>query len=92
MPYNTDSKSLIFISYAREDFKSAKKLFSDFLELKNCGLQPWLDKESLVPGKVWEDEIKDAVENSRYVLPLFSSISIKKEDMFKKSLSLCWRQ
>ena len=81
MPYNTDSKSLIFVSYAREDFKAAKKLF---LELKNCGLKPWLDKESLVPGKVWEDEIKEAVENSKYVLPLFSSISIKKRGYIQK--------
>jgi hypothetical protein len=84
MPYNTDSKALIFISYAREDFKAAKKLFLDFLELQNFGLQPWLDKESLVPGKIWEDEIKNAVENSRYVLPLFSSTSIKKRGYIQK--------
>jgi len=44
------AKTRIFICYAREDELSARRLFND---LKKAGLDPWLDKESLLPGQEW---------------------------------------
>ncbi len=65
----------VFISYEREDSVSAKRLCND---LKKAGLKPWLDKYTILPGQNWKEEIKDAIKNSRYFIPIFSSTSIKK--------------
>ena len=65
----------VFISYAREDTDAAKKLYQD---LKDSGLNPWLDKYKLLPGQNWENEIEDAIRKSKYFIPLFSSTSVKK--------------
>ena len=42
----------IFVSYAREDLKTAKKLHTD---LKAHGFDPWLDEENLLAGENWRD-------------------------------------
>jgi len=52
----------VFISYAREDSNAAKSLYED---LKKANLNPWLDKESILPGQNWESEIGKAIKNSR---------------------------
>jgi hypothetical protein len=38
----------VFISYAREDIRAAKRLYED---LKNAGLRPWLDKTNILGGQ-----------------------------------------
>ena len=65
----------VFISYAREDVDAAKRLQKD---LKDAGLNPWLDKEELLPGQIWENQIEDAISKSRYFIPLFSKTSVDK--------------
>jgi hypothetical protein len=72
---NNKPAKTVFISYAREDFESAKRIYND---LKKAGLAPWLDKYTILPGQNWKDKIKDAIKNSRYFIPIFSSTSIKK--------------
>ena len=42
---------MVFICYAREDLEEAKRLCDS---LKIVGLDPWFDKESLMPGQKWE--------------------------------------
>jgi hypothetical protein len=68
-------KKKIFISYARENLKDAKKLFGD---LKQHGFDPWLDEENLLAGQDWRQSIRKAIKNSDYVVILLSSISISK--------------
>ena len=68
-------ENTVFISYAREDSDAAKRLAKD---LKEAGLNPWLDKEELLPGQNWENQIEDAISKSRYFIPLFSKISVAK--------------
>ena len=65
----------VFISYAREDAKEAQRLYD---HLKNAGLNPWLDKVNILPGEDWTIAIKRAIEQSRFVIPLFSSYSVSK--------------
>jgi hypothetical protein len=65
----------VFISYAREDFEAAKKIYAD---LHKAGFSPWLDKKNLIPGQNWEQEIQDAISESRYFIALFSTTSVKK--------------
>jgi TIR domain len=69
------SPSTIFISYAREDAQSAERVYKD---LKNAGLNPWLDKEAILPGYKWKFAIYQAIKNSRFFIPLFSSKSVEK--------------
>ncbi len=51
----------VFISYAREDYKIARKLYHD---LRKAGVKPWLDEEDLLPGKKWKVEIEKAIRGS----------------------------
>ena len=74
----------VFISYAREDAEAAKRLQDD---LKSAGLNPWLNKERLLPAQNWREEIsKTIIEKSRYFIPLFSSTSIRKIDVVQREI------
>ncbi len=73
----------VFISYAREDANSAKKLYKD---LSDAGLEPWLDLESLLPGQRWKSVISDAIRKSSYFIPLLSSNSVGKRGFVQKEL------
>ena len=74
----------IFISYAEEDYPSAKRLY-DYL--KNAGLNPWLDKENLRPGENKEITIRNVIKTCNYFIPLLSSISTKKRGDVQKELN-----
>ncbi len=80
-------KPKVFISYAHEDQRAAERLYRD---LKKMGLEPWLDKLKLLPGQNWEIEIKNAIKDSRYFIPLFSVTSVSKigfvQNEFKTAL------
>jgi TIR domain len=76
-------ENTVFISYAREDSNAAKRLRKD---LKDTGLNPWLDKEELLPGQNWENEIKNAISKSRYFIALFSKTSVKKIGYYQNEI------
>jgi hypothetical protein len=86
---NNPANTAVFISYAREDSDSAERLYN---ELKNAGFKPWLDKHNVIAGQDWKKEIRNAIENSRYFVPLFSSSSVKKigyiQNEFKYALEV----
>jgi hypothetical protein len=56
---NKSQVKTVFISYAREDSDAAKRLQKD---LKNAGLNPWLDKKCLIVGQNWKISIKKAIK------------------------------
>ncbi len=66
----------VFISYAQEDLKAAKKLY---LNLKKAGANPWLDKENLLPGQNWKDTIKREIKKCRYFIAVLSVNSVGKK-------------
>ncbi len=76
-----DHDKTVFISYARENSKAARRLFRD---LKGAGLIPWLDKESLIAGQNWKIGINKAISSSRYFIPIFSSVSVSKRGYIQK--------
>jgi hypothetical protein len=73
----------VFISYAREDFDSAKRLYQ---ELKDAGAEPWLDKESIKAGTKWQPAIRSAINESQYFIPIISSNSVQKKGYVQKEL------
>ncbi|MCP4345350.1 MAG: TIR domain-containing protein [Desulfobacterales bacterium] len=80
-------KGRVFICYAKEDVKYAKKIYND---LKNEGIEAWLDEINLVPGQNWELEIKKAIKDSSYFLALFSSNSVSKRGYIHKELKIAF--
>jgi hypothetical protein len=73
----------VFISYAHEDKEKARRLYS---ELRNAGVNPWFDEDSLSPGERWESEIRKGIKNSRYFIPLLSRNSVMKKGYVQKEL------
>jgi len=55
----------VFICHASEDKTFAKKLSND---LRESGLDPWLDKEKIRGGDDWDDLIEDTIENIDYFI------------------------
>jgi hypothetical protein len=80
-PSKKSQENTVFISYAREDSNAAKRLYED---LKKANLNPWLDKESILPGQNWENEIRKAIKNSTYFIALLSSNSVDKRGFVQK--------
>ena len=78
---NKNQETIVFISYAREDTEAARRLYDD---LKNAGLTPWLDKESLVAGQNWKIAINKAIKKSRYFIPILSSNAVEKRGYVQK--------
>jgi len=66
----------IFISYAHIDKEYAYKFYQD---LKQANLDPWLDKEKILPGQNWPIEIEKAIKQCNFFIPLLSDTSTKKE-------------
>lgn len=73
----------VFISYAREDAETARRLYED---LKRAKLEPWLDSEDLLPGQEWAAAITRAIKQSSYFLALISSNSVTKRGFVQKEL------
>jgi hypothetical protein len=66
----------VFISYASEDIESALKIYEQLKAIE--GVDPWFDKESLLPGIKWRPAIKKAIRESDFFLALLSKRSTKK--------------
>ena len=74
----------VFISYAHEDYGSSKRLYDRLLLEKD--IEPWLDKEKLLPGMNWKHEIRKAIRESRYFVAILSSQSVSKRGFFQTEL------
>jgi hypothetical protein len=75
----------VFISYAKEDYETAKQLYKD---LKRLGLSPWLDSEDLFPGQKWKLAVNQAIKNSHFFMTLLSSKSISKNGFVQKEIKV----
>ena len=71
----------VFISYASEDYNSAKKIY-DFLSCTNY--EPWLDKEKILPGQDWDLEINDNLSAADFIIILISNTSLRKRGYIQK--------
>lgn len=66
---------LIFLSYAREDFK-AVEAFAD--KLTRDGFLTWLDRKDIRPGDSWKTRIKRGMESSDHIVIFLSRKSVAK--------------
>jgi len=82
---NGDSDMKVFISYAREDIETARKLYHD---LKHAGITTWMDKEDILIGENWKIAIRQAIKESSYFIALLSSNSLSKKGYVQKELKM----
>ncbi len=76
----------VFISYAEEDYKIAKRIYEDLK--KYTDIRPWLAPEDIIPGQNWKITISRAIEDSSYFLALLSSNSLSKRGFVQKELKI----
>ena len=60
----------VFIVYARPDIETAQRVAA---ELRDIGVDPWLDMERLEPGSVWREEVFKALQSSSAAVVLLSN-------------------
>ena len=63
----------IFLSYARGDRESAKKLYDDLNAAS--GGKVWFDEIDLIPGMRWDPAIRKAIREAKYFVALMSKRS-----------------
>jgi hypothetical protein len=80
----TGRKLKVFISYASEDEKQARDIYRT---LEKC-VEPWLDKEKILPGENWEMAISKAIDESDLMLILISKHVLYKEGFLQKEIRL----
>ncbi len=82
----TGSRPLgVFLCHASADKPAVRDLNERLL---SDGMDPWLDEEDLLPGHVWDVEIKKAVRTSDVVLVCLSERAISKAGYVQKEVSL----
>ena len=75
----------VFISYAKPDADRARALYSTLI---GKGYDVWFDKESLLPGQIWEEQIRLALQEADAVLLVLSNNSVDRRGYFQKELTL----
>lgn len=74
----------VFLCHASQDKPAVRKMYT---YLKQHGVQPWLDREDLLPGQDWEVEIPKAIFTSDVILVCLSKNSINKEGYVQKEIA-----
>ena len=75
----------IFIANAIEDRLQVQELY---IKLREAGYKPWLDKQDLLPGQNWRDEIPKALRQSDVFLACLSSTSIRNRGYNQKEFKM----
>jgi hypothetical protein len=75
----------IFLCHANEDKPQVREIYQ---RLRAEGFQPWLDEEDLLPGQLWDQEIRKALKNSDFILIFFSQISVAKRGYVQREMKL----
>lgn len=62
----------VFLSYVRENKDLVDRLKTD---LKTRRIVTWIDRDSLHPGQLWEEEIRAAIKSASFFIACFSAES-----------------
>jgi hypothetical protein len=74
----------IFLCHSSNDKPQVRELYK---RLKSKRFDPWLDEEKLLPGQIWQLEIKKAVKKADIVIVCLSRGSITKVGYIQKEIS-----
>src|ERR1044071_7031946 len=68
----------IFMSYSRREVGFVDDLV---LYLEKAGHQVWLDYRSLIPGRPWQDQIYEGIQNADVILLVVSKASLSSQNV-----------
>lgn len=80
-----ERKLRVFLCHASQDKPVVRELYQRLLA--EDWIEPWLDKENLLPGQDWDMEIEKAVEATDVVIVFLSKKSITKEGYIQKEIA-----
>jgi hypothetical protein len=81
----TESRKLrVFLCHSSQDKPIVRELYQRLLA--EGWIDPWLDKEKLLPGQDWDIEIEKAVEAADAVIVCLSNNSVTKEGYIQKEV------
>lgn len=60
---------MIFLSYDRRDLEAARRFYQ---QLRQAGLDPWMDEKDIPPGALWRSSIHDAIKRADFFLACLS--------------------
>lgn len=69
----------IFVSYVRENTEEIDRICKRF---KIEGIDYWLDRDQIEPGKIWKQAIKDAINDGAFFLACFSKEFVAKNQSY----------
>lgn len=75
------NKDVVFISYSRHDSVFVDKLSGD---LRQQGIDVWIDKENILPGKSWQQEIEQGLEKASSLIFILSKSSVLSQWMLSE--------
>lgn len=70
-----------FISYVSEDAEAVDKLGR---ELKGHGINLWVDRDRLLPGQLWKQRIKTAIQEGAFFIACFSPHFVSRERTYMR--------
>ena len=79
----------VFLCHAKEDDGKVRNLY---YRLRELGLDPWYDKEKLVVGDRWEQEIVEAIRNTDFFAICLSSRSVAKTGFIQREIRLAVKE
>lgn len=71
--------------HASEDKQAVTAVY---YRLKKEGFNPWLDKENLLPGQIWAEEIPKAIRAADFALVFLSTSSVYKRGYVQKEFKI----
>jgi hypothetical protein len=63
----------VFLSYARSDASLVDRIAND---LRQQGIEIWMDRQDLIPGQKWLPQIEQAISRADFMLVFISKASI----------------
>jgi hypothetical protein len=84
-PVPQDKRRRIFVSYVRADLDDVDRLVA---ALRTAGHEVWLDRDNLLPGMRWQQQIHAAIAAGDYFLACFSPNYWKPQSYMNEELVL----
>lgn len=75
----------VFLCHSSDDKPAVYSLYQ---KLKEAGVEPWLDKENLLPGENWRVKVEEAITKSDIIIICLSTGSITKEGFVQKEIRI----
>lgn len=76
-------KTIIFLSYARDDQDTVKLIYE---KLRAEGYSPWMDQFDILPGENWERSIRIAIQKADFFLIFLSVHSVNRRGVLQKEI------